>query len=106
MPGGNPVTAAPGWIPMSPVTLVAPLLVIAGVPASIANDAAVPRPTGDGPAAFAVPLTMLIARTSPTHAESAKAVRRNGSFICALQSSRADGPRSAVAETGATLRTR
>src|SRR3989304_338771 len=72
IPGGNPVTAAAGWIPRSPVMVVAPVLVTAGVPAKTAKGAAVPSPTGAGPAAFAVRPTasMPIARGTAMPAES------------------------------------
>ena len=44
-PGGKPVTADPGLTPRSPETTPGPVLVTV-VPASTANDVAVPRPTG------------------------------------------------------------
>ena len=49
IPGGNPTTAVPGLTPRLPLTVVTPVLVTV-VPARTANDAAVPRFTGAGPA--------------------------------------------------------
>src|ERR1700674_2554487 len=71
MPGGKPVTEAAGWIPTFPVMVVAPVLVTAGVPARIANESAVPSPTGAGPAAYAaceaasVPITSMTVIRAP-----------------------------------------
>jgi len=72
VPGGNPVTATAGAIPTSPVMVVGPVLVTAGVPARTANCAAVPSPTVAGPAAYAVgPATsMPIASVTAMPAES------------------------------------
>src|SRR5689334_14176151 len=70
-------------MPRSPVTMVAPVFVTAGVPARTANAAAVPRPTGDGPAALAVgaPPSRLIAKVSATLAANANVSLRNGVVI-------------------------
>ena len=45
-PGGNPVTAAAGLTPRSPLIMLLPVLVTLGVPASTAKLPAVPSPTG------------------------------------------------------------
>ena len=45
-PGGNPVTAAAGLTPRSPLMMLRPVLVTWGVPARTAKLAAVPSPTG------------------------------------------------------------
>src|SRR5579872_3019386 len=50
VPGGNPVIAVPGLIPMSPVTWVAPVLVTVE-PARTAKSPAAPRATVAGLAA-------------------------------------------------------
>src|SRR5438093_4553128 len=52
VPGGNPVTAVPGFSPRSPLTLVAPVLVTVE-PARTANVLAAPRATGACPAGVA-----------------------------------------------------
>src|SRR5580692_1938341 len=46
VPGGNPVTEAAGQIPMSPVTLVGPMLVTAGVAARMPKLQAAPKGMG------------------------------------------------------------
>ena len=71
VPGGNPVTASAGAIPRSPVIVVGPVLVTAGVPAKTANDPAVPSPRVGGPAAIAIaPVARrLIARETPAPAD-------------------------------------
>src|SRR2546426_20810 len=52
IPGGNPVTAVPGLSPRSPLTVVAPVLVIVEA-ASTANVLAAPRATGACPLSVA-----------------------------------------------------
>ncbi len=60
-PGGNPVTADPGLSPTSPVITEGPVLVMV-LPASTANEVAVPSPTA-GCAAYAAGPRATTART-------------------------------------------
>src|SRR6185312_6200181 len=79
-PGGKPVTAVPGLTPRSPEIIEGPVFVIV-VPASTANEVAVPNPTGactdaaKAAGAPAIPATSPMAVMVPT-ASTARTPRR------------------------------